>query len=275
MARKEMTAANKSIPAPYEAAPTMIIPNGTKIEVDNHGQLSIRTPGNLVLQNSGHYGTLESVTGSIRIEPNVQIEAVNVECAEVCYVQGSLTAWKVKARAIELDESARAHIILQETERLQIGRQARLVGNFSSERELGLLCSRFARQLRGVPFQPERRGMPADALHAVPPATSVPRVGPGVASDEPPACDELPEPLLRALVLLERTQERPALGPSSERAVAELIRLLRARQLDTLASAQAGLFGRVIEPTDDLRRAQDLIRGFFIEPPPESPLDLP
>ena len=50
-------------------APTMIIPSGTQIQVDGGGQLSIRTPGNLVIQNSGSYGSLESVSGSIRIEP--------------------------------------------------------------------------------------------------------------------------------------------------------------------------------------------------------------
>ena len=130
----------------------MIIPAGTEIEVDVHGQLSIKTPGNLVLQNSGNYGTIESESGSIRIEPDVQVEAVNIKCADVCYVQGSLTAWKVTARSIELEESARAHIILQETESLQVGREARLVGNFSSEKELFLLFSRFAQQMRSLPF---------------------------------------------------------------------------------------------------------------------------
>ncbi|HVS15528.1 MAG TPA: hypothetical protein VMV46_16510, partial [Thermoanaerobaculia bacterium] len=134
------------------SAPTMIIPSGTSIQVDGHGQLSISTPGNLVLQNSGTYGTIESQHGSIRIEPDVQVEAVHVRCAKVCYVQGSLTAWKVEAESIELAEEARAHIILQETESLQIGSQARLVGNFSSEKELFLLFSRFARQMRSLPF---------------------------------------------------------------------------------------------------------------------------
>jgi len=41
--------------------PTMIVPPGTQIQVDPQGQVSIRTPGNLVLQNSGAYATLESV----------------------------------------------------------------------------------------------------------------------------------------------------------------------------------------------------------------------
>ncbi len=58
------------------AAPTMIIPAGTEIEVDAHGQLSIRAPGNLVIQNSGSYGKLESIGGSIRIDQGVEVEAV-------------------------------------------------------------------------------------------------------------------------------------------------------------------------------------------------------
>ena len=76
------------------AVPTMIVPPGTQILVDPQGQVSIRTPGNLVLQNSGAYATLESVSGSIRIEPSVHVEAVTVRCADTCLVQGSLTAWR-------------------------------------------------------------------------------------------------------------------------------------------------------------------------------------
>ena len=33
--------------------PTMIIPRGTEIRINSSGQLSIKTPGNLVIQNSG------------------------------------------------------------------------------------------------------------------------------------------------------------------------------------------------------------------------------
>ena len=43
----------------------MIIPAGTELKVDVHGQLSIRTPGNLVIQNSGNFGVIESLGGSI------------------------------------------------------------------------------------------------------------------------------------------------------------------------------------------------------------------
>lgn len=136
-------------------APTMIIPGGTQIQVDAHGQLSIRTPGNLVIQNSGAYAVLESVSGSIRIEPQVSVEAVTVRCAETCFVQGSLTAWRVVAKTLHLEGEAQAHVVMQETERLEVGRNARLVGNFTSEKELFSLFSRFTRQLRALPFPVE------------------------------------------------------------------------------------------------------------------------
>jgi hypothetical protein len=77
-------------------------------------------------------------------------------------VQGFLTAWKVNARSLHLEESARAHVMLQETERLEIGRDARLVGNFSSEREMVGLFSRFAHQVRSLPFLFDRRPAPAE-----------------------------------------------------------------------------------------------------------------
>ena len=137
-----------------ESSPTMIIPSGTEIQIDVHGQLSVRTPGHLVIQNSGHYGEIESLGGSIRVESNAEVEAVSVRCAETCYVQGSLTSWKVKAKSIHLEEKAQARIVLQETESIDIGKNAHLVGNFSSEKELFLLFSRFAQQLRSLPFRP-------------------------------------------------------------------------------------------------------------------------
>ena len=131
-----------------DTAPTLIIPRGTRIEVDPEGLLSIHAPGNVVVQNSGKYGTLESMGGSIRIDRGVEVEAATVRCAQTCYVQGHLTAWKVNARSLHLEDGARAHVVFQETQRLEIGRDARLVGNFSSEKELVGLFSRFASQVR-------------------------------------------------------------------------------------------------------------------------------
>jgi hypothetical protein len=235
-------------------SPTMIIPRGTEIEVDAHGQLSVRAPGNLVIQNSGSYGTLESRAGSIRIDHGVEVEAVSVRCAGDCFVQGSLTAWKVTARALQLEENARANVVLQETERLDIGRDARLVGNFDSEKELFLLFSRFARQFRSLPFFFERRDEPG-ALPA----------GTPDGDERAPTAAGLPEPLFFALVLLERDADRGDYGHTSQRVLAELVKLLRAGDLETLELTYRTLFGRIVDPREDVRRAHELIAGYFAE----------
>jgi cytoskeletal protein CcmA (bactofilin family) len=249
------------------SAPTMIIPKGTQIEVDQHGQLSIRTPGNLVIQNSGIYGTIESVRGSVRIEPKVEVEAVTVRCAKACYVQGSLTAWKVEAEAIELEESARAHIMLQQTQSLHVGRRARLVGNFASEKELFLLFSRFARQMRALPFgfdrsraEPEEAPAPLGSLEPM-------LLPPGSGEAERPRVDaadgELPDALFFAMVLLEREFEKSSGGPTQRRVVQELLRLLRAHDIEQLRRSYDGLVRQLVHPSEDLRRVRELLQSYF------------
>ncbi|GAF76315.1 unnamed protein product, partial [marine sediment metagenome] len=131
--------------------PTMIIPNGTDISVNENGQLTIRTPGNLVIQNSGVYAVIESASGSVRIDPDVKVEAVSVQAADSCFVAGQLTAWRVRAQTITLEKGAQANIMLQESESLELDRNARLVGNFASEKELYLMLGRFSRELRDLP----------------------------------------------------------------------------------------------------------------------------
>lgn len=276
-----------------DVAPTMIIPRGTQIEMDADGNLSIRSPGNLVVQNSGKYGTLESLGGSIRIDRGVEVEATIVRCAETCYVQGFLTAWKVNARSLHLEDHARAHVVLQETERLEIGRDARLVGNFSSEKELFGLFSRFAQQVRSLPFFFERRNAPAglperepghiDVLGAVlpgaahaadtaeatqEPAPASPPATPPTSQATPAPLSEFPEPLLFARILLERESERRLHTPASQRALDELIKLLEEQDLETLSFTHRTLFGRIAEPREDARRAQELVRQYYTAAPP-------
>jgi hypothetical protein len=243
-------------------APTMIIPNGLKIEIDPEGQLSIHAPGNLVVQNSGKYGVLESLSGSIRIDRGVEVEAITVRCPETCYVQGFLTAWKVNARSLHLEESARAHVVLQETERLEIGRDARLVGSFSSEKELVGLLSRFAHQVRSLPFRFERKAAPAE----LPEARMEEKLVQGSQFPPPPpepSPAELPEPLLYALLLLERESERRVHPAASQRAIDEMVKLLREQDLETLSLTYKTLFKRVAEPREDARRAHELVRQQF------------
>lgn len=275
----------------------MIIPQGTRIEVDAHGQLSIRAPGNLVIQNSGAYGTIESLAGSIRIDHNVEVEAVSVRCAEACFVQGSLTAWKVEAKSLQVEETAQAQVVLQETDRLEIGRDARVVGNFGSEKELFLLFSRFAKQVRSLPFYFDRKTQAelpmadedsgeidaetweaADTDEKPREAGSTSRREPEETADEPaaeedvedetptPRRPDLPEPLFFALVLLERDAGREGYGPTSQRVLEELIKLLQERDVDTLRHTYRTLFGRVLEPREDVRRARDLIGEYYASP---------
>lgn len=263
-----------------ETSPTMIIPSGTEIQIDVHGQLSVRTPGNLVIQNSGHYGEIESVSGSIRIEAGAEVEAVSVRCAETCYVQGNLTSWKVKAKTIHLEEQAQARIVLQETEGLEIGKNAQLVGNFASEKELFLLFSRFAQQLRSLPFYFDRgKDAPAQLNTPPPPPPSDvrPATSPSIEG-EPAHVDvtalsspvleagrELPDQLFFSLVLLEREAKNESYGTTSLRVVEELVKLLKERDIDTLRHTRRTLFERIVEPGDDIRRAQEMIDSYFSE----------
>ncbi len=249
-----------------DTAPTLIIPRGTRIEVDPDGLLSIHAPGNVVVQNSGKYGTLESLKGSIRIDRGVEVEASTVRCAHTCYVQGHLTAWKVNARSLHLEDGARVHVIFQETQRLEIGRDARLVGNFSSEKELVGLFSRFANQMRSLPFF-ERRSTPASlpklddtiVLEAKPAAETESALPP------PPeaAFAELPEPLVFAMVLLERESEARVHPAASQRALDGLIKLLEQQDLETLRATWRTLFTRIAEPRQDVQRARDLVVEYF------------
>jgi hypothetical protein len=249
--------------------PTMIIPLGTEIQPDAHGQLNIRTPGNLVIETSGHYGILESTNGSIRIEPEAEVEAVQVRCAEACYVQGSLTAWKVSASSLQLESQARASIVLQDTQELSIGKGAQLVGNFSSEKELFVLFSRFADQLKALPLFTKRGGEAPELTEGEEMQTLTLPTSPEseeltVEPEESVKLDsELPDPLFFALILLEREFARSAYGPTSQRVIEEIIKLLQEKDLEALGLTYRTLCGRIVEPGGDVQRAYDLMDSYF------------
>ncbi len=294
---------SKTMNGAEETAPTMIIPRGTEITVDERGQLSVRAPGNLVIQHSGHYGNLESVRGSIRVEPNVEVEAVSVRCAETCYVQGSLTAWRVAASCLQLEDGARAHIVLQDTEKLELAKGARLVGNFGSEKELFFLFSRFAPQVQELPFLPAGRtpagsvaSLPAGGAAARMTAEAVIEAGPQhaageievtgeaivdgqVASDlddtgaadslsflaaaDPDTMQQLPDPLFFAMMALEQELGAGRQNNDNRRLLLEVVKLLRDGDLDTLNSTYRTLFSRIQDGGEMVQRAGELISGFF------------
>jgi hypothetical protein len=74
---------------------------------------------------------------------------------------------------------------------------------------------------------------------------------------------DLPDPLFFGLILLEREFARSAYGPTSQRVIEELIKLLQERDLEALGLTYKTLCGRLVEPGQDIRRAYDLMQGYF------------
>lgn len=221
-----------------EEYPTMIIPKGTEIKVNEKGQLSIKTPGNLVIQNSGNYSLIKSEKGSIKVEPMVNVEAVEVEAADTCLIQGNLTAWKVKAKKLCLEEKAQAFIMIQESEDLELAKSSRLVGNFSSEREIYLLLGKFSPELKALP-------------------SSI-----NLGKEEPPKALSTPkekENFSIALVILEREFNLGIYDPDSLQALKEIINSIKIGEKNKIKQV-FGIFSKQIkEPSEELKKAFSLI----------------
>ena len=241
--------------------PTMIIPNGTEIGVNEHGQLSIRTPGNLVIQNSGVYSVIESGRGSVRIDPEVKVEAVSVQAADSCFVAGELTAWRVRAHKITLEKGAQANIILQESEQLELDRDARLVGNFASEKELYLMLGRFSRQLRDLPQnlgRADREQLGDDGQR--PPLAAPDRTGASRGEGTERVDHTQREEILSLVrVILERELGRPTATGASRAALEKLLEAVRAKDLTTLKDGFKYQLSRVDNPSDELDKARRML----------------
>jgi hypothetical protein len=229
----------------------MIIPRGTEIKLNNHGQLSIKTPGNLVIQNSGNYSEIESTNGSIRIEENVAVEAVSVRAGQACYIQGTLTAWKVHAKRITLEDRAKAFIMVQESDLLELSKTARLVGNFANEKELYLMMGKFTSQLRELPSGVDMHS------HAPLAETRAPQI----PAATPKAAD--PADLRAAQSLLEREVARTDLAPGEAEAVREVLYGLRERNLPRVSSIFRDAFAELRAPSETIRKAYDHLERYF------------
>jgi len=232
--------------------PTMIIPRGTEIRINSSGQLSIKTPGNLVIQNSGVYSELESTSGSIRIEENVNVEAVSVRAAQACFIQGTLTAWRVRAKKIALEDRAKAYIMLQESEQLEVAKGSRLVGNFANEKEIFLMMGKFTAQLKELPGNVDLSSQPSltESRHA--------------AAEPAPRPDaQQPEALRQALVLLEAETRRSDIDPLTADVLREVVYALRERNVQRLGIVYREAFSEIISPTETVRKAYDLIDDYL------------
>jgi hypothetical protein len=231
--------------------PTMIIPRGTEIRVNAHGQLSIKTPGNLVIQNSGVYSEIESTNGSIRIEENVTVEAVSIRAGQACFIQGTLTAWKVHAKRISLEDRARAFIMLQESEHLELAKSARLVGNFQNEKELFFMMGKFSPQLKELPGSVDMTGG-----NDRPTTMKIPALAQHTNDDD----------LRAAQSQLEREIARPDLQPAETEALREVLFSLRERNVQRVSTVWRDAFAEVRSPSDALRQAQTHLENYFGKP---------
>lgn len=221
-----------------EEYPTMIIPKGTEIKVNEKGQLSIKTPGNLVIQNSGNYSLIKSEKGSIKVEPAVNVEAVEVEAADTCLIQGNLTAWKVKAKKLCLEEKAQAFIMVQESEDLELAKTSRLVGNFSSEKEIYILLGKFSPELKSLPSsinlgQEEQRKSLTSSKEK--------------------------ENISMSLVILEREYKLGIYDPDSLQALREIINALKSQDKNKIKQIFEIFSNQIKEPTEELKKAFKLI----------------
>ena len=234
--------------------PTMIIPRGTEIKVNQNGQLSIKTPGNLVIQNSGTYSDIESTNGSIRIEENVTVEAVSIRAGQACFIQGTLTAWRVHAKRITLEERARAFIMLQESEHLEMAKNARLVGNFSNEKELFFMMGKFSPQLKELPGSVD---LSSPATIETRPAAAWTRTfyrQPSLRSGEH---------LRVAQSLLEREIGRTDLTPAEAEALREVLYALRERNVTRVGGIYRGAFAELKTQSEGVRQAYEHLDKYF------------
>lgn len=239
--------------------PTMIIPRETEIRINDQGQLSIKTPGNLVIQNSGNYSELESTNGSIRIEENVNVDAVSVRAGQACFIQGTLTAWRVKASRIALEDRARAYIMLQEADHLELSKTSRLVGNFANEKEIYLLLGKFNQQLKQLPG-----AVGMDAADEEPrPRTKTLTIEPSGESAESSESAGLTEPLKHALELIDQELRRADLDSASAESLREIVFGLRQNNMPRVKLVYRDAFSQLAVPSERLKAAYDLLDRYF------------
>jgi len=142
------------------------------------------------------------------------------------------------------------------------------VGNFASEKELYLMLGRFSRQLRDLPdglFSGDRR----DPLPKLDPALANRA---GVADQRPAAAaggrpaEIDPQNREEMLALVKVVVERELAGKSGgsgQRALEELLGLVRSGNHTALAESYAPLLDQVDKPSNDLTKARAMLDRVF------------
>jgi hypothetical protein len=180
-----------------------------------------------------------------------------VKAAQACFIQGTLTAWRVNAKKIALEDRARAYIMLQESEQLELSKGSRLVGNFANEKEIFLMMGKFTSQLKELPGNVD--------MHA-PTALSESRTissAPPVVSPSPVPSNELPAPLQQALGILEREIRRPELDAHSAEVLREIVFSLLEKNVQRTQLIYRDAFSELTTPSETLHQAYELLDHHF------------
>jgi hypothetical protein len=157
--------------------------------------------------------------------------------------------------------------MLQESESLELDRNARLVGNFSSEKELYLMLGRFSRELRDLPngiFAGDEAGARIPARMTEVGAAAAPSEEPFVAPDgegepTPQRRQEQSEVISLVRVILEREIGRAGPEGSGREALERLLELIRSNDLEKLGEEYRYLISQVEAPTEELERAREIL----------------
>jgi hypothetical protein len=165
----------------------------------------------------------------------------------------------VHAKRISLEDRARAFIMLQESEHLELAKSARLVGNFANEKELFFMMGKFSPQLKELPGSVDMSGgsQPRELGTERPTTMKIPAMTAAHGNDDD---------LRAAQSLIEREIVRPELLPSETEALREVLFSLRERNVQRVSSVWRDAFDEVRTGNDGLRQARAHLENYFGRP---------
>jgi len=165
-------------------------------------------------------------------------------------------------QADRLEDRARAFIMLQESEHLELAKTARLVGNFANEKELFFMMGKFSPQLKELPaggVDMSGGSQPREIAAERPTTMKIPAMSLTQPGSE--------EDLRAAQMLLEREVARPELTPQEGEALREVLFGLRERNAQRVSGVWREAFAELRAPTEGLRQAQTHLENYFGKTP--------
>jgi hypothetical protein len=154
--------------------------------------------------------------------------------------------------------------MLQESESLDLDRNARLVGNFASEKELYLMLGRFSRELRDLPTgvfaNDDAAARIAPGQEANDGETDRPAVQTEAKPEPSPTRrQEESEVISLVRVILEREIARVGPAGAGKEPLEKLLDLIRTKNREQLRESYRYLISQVESPTEELERAREIL----------------